>query len=150
VQRGDDWAKTSRVTNSVTGTTGRVTRTDDGAMVSRRGANGAGFVAAGEEGVYAGRDGNVYRRGAEGGWQKYDNGSWSAVERPNGENAAAARARGGSGSAPDGSTIGQLDRDRTARIDGSALARERGSFGSGARAGGSYRPTRARGGGRRR
>ena len=35
VQRGDDWAQTSRVTNRVTGNTTRVTRTDEGAAISR-------------------------------------------------------------------------------------------------------------------
>ena len=58
VQRGDDWANTRRVTNNRTDTTTRVTRTDDGAAVTRRGDDG--FVRANQEGdVYAGRDGNV-------------------------------------------------------------------------------------------
>lgn len=150
VQRGDDWAQTSRVTNNVTGVTSRVTRTDEGAVVGRTGPNGSGFVAAGEEGVYAGRDGNVYRRGDDGGWQKYDNGAWGAAERPSGANAETARERAGSGTAPrEGSTIGQLDRDRAARMDGSARTRDRASIGSGGRTAGSYRPSGARAGGGR-
>ncbi len=51
VQRGDDWAQTNRVTNRATGTTTRVTRTDEGAAVSRNPpGRGGGFVAAGDEG----------------------------------------------------------------------------------------------------
>ena len=71
-QRGDDWAQTNRVTNRATGTTTRVTRTDEGAAVSRnpRGAGNGGFVAAGDDGnVYAGRDGNVYKNDGSG-WQQ--------------------------------------------------------------------------------
>jgi hypothetical protein len=127
VQRGDDWAHTARATNNVTGATTRATRTDDGAAVSRSGPNGSGFVAAGEEGVYAGRDGNVYRRG-EDGWQKYENGSWSAPR--------------------DRSETGQLDRDRAARIEGGQRARAEGGGGSrggGSRAGGGARPRGGRG-----
>ena len=47
VRRGDDWAATSRYTNNITGNTTRVTRTSDGD-------------------VYAGRDGNVYRKDGDG------------------------------------------------------------------------------------
>jgi hypothetical protein len=133
VQRGDDWASTSRVTNNVTGTTARVARTDDGAMVSRCGPNGDGFVAAGGDGVYGGRDGSVYRRADGGGWQKYENGSWGETQRP-AENAGAnARERAGAADAPDRSTIGQLDKDRSARIEGGQRAREGSLRGAGER-----------------
>ena len=37
--------------------------------------------ATGSGDVYAGRDGNVYRKQG-GGWQKYDNGNWGAADRP--------------------------------------------------------------------
>ena len=104
VVRGDDWAQTNRVTNRVTGNTTRVTRTDDGAAVSRRNpGQGGGFVAAVEGGdVYAGRDGNVYRR-EDGTWQKHDNGGWSNVDRPN-----------------NGATVDQLERDRSSRSSGAS------------------------------
>ena len=145
VQRGDDWAQTGRVTSNVTGNTARVTRTDDGAMLSGRGPNGSGFVAAGEEGIYAGRDGNVYKRADGGGWQKYENGQWGAVQRPE---------RNGANGAPadrvDRSTVGQLEHDRSARLEGSQRAHDRGAFrnGGGRAAGGSFRPSggAARGG----
>ena len=58
--------------------------------VGRSGPNGSGFVAAGEEGVYAGRDGSVYRR-ADGGWQKYEDGAWGSTQTPARDGAATAR-----------------------------------------------------------
>ncbi len=137
MRRGDDWAQTSRVTNRATGATTRVTRTDEGAAVSRnpRGPGG-GFVAAGDEGnVYAGRDGNVYKNDGSG-WQKHDNGGWSNAERPTPQ------------------TADQLNRDRAARSTGSQRTSDYGSVKSsgGTRGTGSYRGAGggARGGGRRR
>jgi hypothetical protein len=148
VQRGDDWVHTARATNRATGNTARVTRTDDGAVVSRTGPGGSSFVAAGEEGIYAGRDGNVYRRGEDGGWQKYENGEWGSTQRPGESAVAKGRERAASGGAtPDGSTIGQLEHDRAARAEGAQRARERGAVGAGGGAAGSYRP---RGGSPRR
>jgi hypothetical protein len=147
VQRGDDWARTARVTDNVTGATRRVTRTDDGAMVSGRGPRGSGFVAAGDEGVYAGRDGSVYRRADGGGWQRYENGTWGETQKPGDRPAAEAPARA-AGDAVDGSTLGQLERDRAARRQGAERTRDFGAFRSGERAGraGGARPA----GGRRR
>lgn len=134
VQRGDDWAQTNRVTNRATGNTTRVTRTDEGAAISRRGGpGGSGFVAGSDEGnIYAGRDGNVYKRDG-GSWSKYDNGGWNNVQQPTGERAT------------------QLDRDSTARTQGSQRTRDYSSYerSGGARAG-SYRGGGGRGGGRRR
>jgi hypothetical protein len=132
VQRGDDWAQSARATNNVTGNTARVTRTDDGAAVSRTGPGGSGFVAAGEEGVYAGRDGNVYRRADGGGWQKYEDGSWGATQRPQ-----------------ESSTLGQLERDRSARLDGTQRTRPQSPSGSARANAGSGRPS-GRSGGRGR
>jgi hypothetical protein len=83
VQRGDNWASTKRFTSG-TGTTTRVTRGEEGGMISRRGEGGTGFVGKQGENVYAGRDGNVYRRDQNGNWNKWDNGSWNPV-KPSGE-----------------------------------------------------------------
>lgn len=149
VQRGDDWAQTARYTNRATGTTSRVTRTDEGAMASRRGAGG-GTVAVGSEGnVYAGRDGNVYRR--EGGtWQKHDNGSWNNVDPPE-RTQPTTRSTTRS---MDSSTYGQLERDRSTRAEGSQRTQDYSSYRSGSsRSAGSYRSgggARRGGGGRRR
>jgi hypothetical protein len=138
VQRGDDWAQTNRVTNRATGTTTRVTRTDEGAAVSRRNpGQGGGFVAAGDDGnIYAGRDGNVYKRDG-GEWQKHSNGEWGNVNRPTPTDAA---------------TVGQLDKDRTSRATGQQRTRDySGVSSSGGRGAGSYRGGGGgRGGGGRR
>lgn len=82
VQRGDDWANTKRFTNSA-GNTTRVTRgSEGGGMISRRGPDGRGFVGSNGENVYAGRDGNVYRRDQSGNWSKWENGGWNSTNRP--------------------------------------------------------------------
>jgi hypothetical protein len=157
VQRGDDWASTNRVTNRATGTTTRVTRTDQGAAISRNpaGAGNAGFVAAGEGGnIYAGNDGNVYRRDEGGGWQKYDNGNWGNVDRPEGGTGAATQRAGqGATAGTTSSTYGQLERDRAARTSGTQRTNDYGSVRSNPtpRSYGSYRGGGgARGGGGRR
>ena len=155
VQRGDDWAQTSRVTNRATGNTTRVTRTDEGGMVSHRGGpGGGGFVAAGDEGnVYAGHDGNVYKRQEGGGWQKYDNGGWTNTERPaqgggTGERPTTTDRSATPTQRPTGTT-GQLDRDRAARAEGATRTRDYGSYRGGGGSAGSYRATPSRGGGGR-
>ncbi len=175
VQRGDQWASTSRYTNRATGDTTRVTRTDSGgAAVTHRGPGAdAGAVRTRSGDVYAGRDGNVYRN--EGGsWQKYENGSWSSADRST--TAARDRSAGGTanrsntgtttgpaapagGGRLDASTMDQLNRDSRARSEGSQRTRDysnyRSSSGGGSRSGGSsarsYRPSGgSRGGGGRR
>jgi hypothetical protein len=145
VQRGDDWASTKRFTNSA-GNTTRVTRGDQGGMVSRRGPDGGGFVGSRGENVYAGRDGNVYRRDQSGNWSKWDNGSWNGVNRPEQNGSArdsmlndrarqSERARGeragqssnGAGQVDRG-TMNTLDRDRSARMNGAQRTRDYGSY----------------------
>jgi hypothetical protein len=81
VQRGDDWVNTKRFTDS-SGNTTRVTRGDDGSMISRSGQDGRGFVGTKGDSIYAGRDGNVYRRDGSGNWNKWENGSWNPASRP--------------------------------------------------------------------
>jgi hypothetical protein len=167
VQRGDDWARTARVTSNRTGNTTRVTQgSGGGEAISRRGGPGGGGTVARTGGgdVYAGRDGNVYRKQGDS-WQKYDNGSWGNVDRPSqgpAAQGAANRAGTTAGTRPStgGETIGQLDRDRAARTDGATRTRDAGTYRSGgttSRPTGSYRPSGGgyrgggmRGGGRRR
>jgi hypothetical protein len=153
VQRGDQWASTSRVTNRATGTTTRATRTDSGAgAVTRTGPSGSGGVArTGSGDVYAGRDGNVYRNQG-GSWQKYDNGSWGSADRPaSGTSAAGASSTRSSG------TMDQLNRDSRARAEGTQRTRDYGSYqssGGSRSSASSYRSSGSRGGmrggGRRR
>jgi hypothetical protein len=158
VTRGDQWATTSRVTNNMTGATTRVTRgSEGGAAVTRNGAgvgNNSGVVRTDSGDVYAGRDGNVYKRQGDGSWQQYDNGSgnWQRAQDARGQ--AASRP-----STMDSGTAGQLNRDSAARSEGTQRTQDYGAYGrsSGAtstRGSGSYRPSgggaRAGGGGRRR
>ena len=161
VQRGDQWAATSRVTNNRTGTTTRATRgSEGGGAVTRRGPSGSGFVGqTGSGDIYAGRDGNVYRKQGDS-WQQYDNGSWGGVESTPAqrrEQTATRTPDRTSQSEParraDPATMSQLDRDSAARRDGAqrtTAATTARSGSSGARSG-SYRPAGgARGGGGRR
>jgi hypothetical protein len=162
VQRGDDWATTSRVTNRATGTTTRVTEGSGGGSMVSRNTPGAGGSFAGQSGsgdIYAGRDGNVYKKQGDS-WQKYDNGSWSGVQQPSAEQRQAAQDRAtqaagqardrASASGLDAATAGQLNRDSAARSNGAQRTRDSGSVhsGAGAARAGSYRPSG--GGGRRR
>ena len=57
-----------------------------GGAVSGAGGNTAGAVKTASGDVYAGADGNVYKKTSSG-WQKYDNGSWSAVQPKQGSTA---------------------------------------------------------------
>lgn len=162
VQRGDDWVNTKRVTNNQ-GTTTRVTRTDDGAAVSRRGPGGGGVAVGSGGNVYAGNDGNVYRRGDDG-WQKREGGDWSSVDTPERSGTQTAdRAgtqttsrAGQSGATPqvDRATMDRLERDQTSRDSGRNRTSDYGNYkrgGSSRGSAGSYRSGgRARGGGRRR
>jgi hypothetical protein len=166
VQRGDDWARSSRVTNNVTGNTTRVTQgSGGGGAVTRTGSGGSGGVArTGSGDVYAGRDGNVYKNDG-GSWQKYENGEWGSVQAPEGASDKAAQARERAGQAGAGttaattrsvdpSTYGQLERDRSSRTTGNTRTNDFGNYKSGSsatsgRSAGTYRP-RSGGGGRRR
>ncbi|HSE97212.1 MAG TPA: hypothetical protein VLD57_03005, partial [Blastocatellia bacterium] len=113
VQRGDDWAQTRRFTNRE-GTTTRVTRTDEGAMIRRKGEEGSGFIGKGQDNVYAGRDGNVYRRDDSGNWSKWENGGWNQVQRPDHVSPVTRDNK-----KMDQSTYKQLERDRASRSEGS-------------------------------
>jgi hypothetical protein len=134
VQRGDQWARTAHVTNRATGTTTRV-------------AQGSGGN------VFAGHDGSVYRN-QNGSWQKYESGGWNNVQRPTGTSGTlGADARQNSGDRLSPATRDQLNRDFSARREGSQRTSDLGSIRNG---GGSYLPSGGgfrgggfRGGGRR-
>lgn len=163
VQRGDDWVNTKRFTSSA-GNTTRITRTDQGGMITRRGQDGRGFIGSNGENVYAGRDGNVYRRDQNGNWSKWDNGNWNSASRPEQNNSVrdgmlndrgrqqerqnrrenATGERAGDRAAPrnqmDPSTMRNLERDRAARREGTQRSRDYGSYSrSRSSSAGSYR-----------
>jgi hypothetical protein len=149
VRRGDDWAATARVTRRETGTTSRVTQgSGGGTAVTRRGDSGRSTIArSGEGDIYAGRDGNVYRNDGDG-WQRYQNGDWSNVERTTaGSRELADRTT---------DTRANLEQDRERRAESAQRTRDLSSVRSGSSRSGSYRPSGgsrgvgSRGGGGRR
>jgi hypothetical protein len=157
VQRGDDWARTSRYTSNITGNTTRVTRgSEGGAAITRNQpgvGNGGGVVRTGDGDVYAGRDGNVYRKQGDS-WQKYDNGSWNNTPSATPQQRQGTQDRATQNSGWDSSTSNQVNRDSAARSDGAQRTRDSStmrSSGTTQSRGGSYRPSGGmRGGGGRR
>ena len=114
VRRGDDWIRTSHMSGDQGGY--RRYRTSEG---------GSGFIGAGDSGLYAGRDGNVYRNSGSG-WQKYGgDGGWSNVQRPNvGDAGRTPGTRDLSGlQGIDPGTYNQLSRDQVGRNRGATRAR---------------------------
>jgi hypothetical protein len=149
VQRGDQWASTSRVTNNRTGATTRATQTSGGgAAVTRNGpgaGNNSGIARTASGDIYAGHDGNVYRNQG-GSWQKYGDGSWGSVDKPQ----TTTRDRSSQTGPPAPSaTRDQLNRDSAARADGAQRSRDYGSYQRSGGNGSSYRSSGNRGGGSR-
>jgi hypothetical protein len=172
VRRGDDWAQSAHVQNYRKGTTTTGVRNDDGAgAVTRTDRSGNRSTVARTEGgdIYAGRDGNVYRRTDGGGWEQSNgSGGWNPVE---GDGQAAQQARDRAAQTRDrtsgASTAGtnrsewgsstqgrQLEGDRSARTSGNQRTTDRSGYHSGGATragGGSYRGGGGmRGGGGRR
>ena len=70
-----------------------------GAGVSGAGGNSAGAVKTAGGDVYAGADGNVYKKTPDG-WQKYNNGSWTPVQSPKGGASGQSTASGNAAQRP--------------------------------------------------
>jgi hypothetical protein len=162
VGRGDQWARTASYSDS-RGTIGGIQTSGGGKAIAARGSEGQGFVARSSAGdIYAGRDGNVYKRTQSGSWYKNSGGSWESVARATPQRAttgssasreqirSAAQTRSGS-PASSSQAIQGLDRDAAARNLGnyntrqSTSSRQMSSY-SGARSSGYA----SRGGRRRR
>src|SRR6516225_8938271 len=82
VNNGSNWAEAQHYSNA-NGTTGSFQTSKGSAGAGFSGANGnSGFVAkdANNNNVYAGADGNVYKKDSNGNWSKWDNGSWTPVD----------------------------------------------------------------------
>ena len=82
INNGDNWAEAQHNSNA-NGTTGSFQTSKGSAGAGFSGANGnSGFVAkdANNNNVYAGADGNVYKKDSNGNWSKWDNGSWTPVD----------------------------------------------------------------------
>ena len=155
VQRGDDWAATARTTNNATGVTKRSTQTSGGGESYRR-TGPAGSTTVGKTGsgdVYAGHDGNVYRKQGDS-WQQYGDGGWNSADRPT-PNRGTSSTASPRPSTLDAETSGQLNRDSAARAEGAQRTRDASAARSGGSSrSGSYRPSgggaRSGGGGGRR
>lgn len=114
---------------------------------------GPGRTTVGQSGsgdLYAGHNGNAYKK-TEDGWQHHDDGGWQPVDTPEREQGGHARAQAqqhgmGERQTSGGRDVSQLDRDRSARQRGTQQFQQR----SGSHQRGSYQGGRRRGGGRRR
>jgi hypothetical protein len=110
-----------------------------GASVSGQGA-GRTTVGQTESGdVYAGHDGNVYKK-SDDGWQSYDNGSWSSVQKPAAASGSTAARGSTTGAASATHDFSQLERDFSSRQRGTQQFEQR--SGAGQRGSGGSRRTR--------
>jgi hypothetical protein len=149
VQRGGTTTAT-RHASTATGSVGTARSSTGAAAAVGSGARGSGGVARSASGdLYAGRDGNVYRRSG-GTWQRYDNGGWSntatqpraqaresAGER--GLSSAAAPSRATARPAAQSASLSQnLNRDFQDRQRGAAQTQRFSSFSSGSSGRGSF------------
>jgi hypothetical protein len=114
VGRGNQWARTGSYSDS-RGTVAGIKTSSGGSAIAARGSQSQGFAARSATGdVYAGRDGNVYKRDQSNGqWYKNNGGSWENVNRPN----AGAQRTGTAGSA-NAQAIQGLNHDAAARSRG--------------------------------
>jgi hypothetical protein len=150
VARGDQWASTQRTTNNATGVTTRTTQSSAGssARVTGPGGSTAAVGKSNSGDLYAGHDGNVYKKDASGGYQKYENGSWSSVQQPTQAQKQQAQSQASSRAAAAGAnsaTMSQVQSDAAARTQGAQRTNTYSRGGGGS----SYRPSGG-GGGRRR
>jgi len=103
---------------------------------------------AGSNNVYAGRDGNVYRREEGGNWQQHQKGSgWSDVQRPEPRPSAGQLP---AGDRPSRESVQSLDRQHQSRDVGAQRAQQARSGAGGFQGGGGMRGGGGRGGGGRR
>jgi hypothetical protein len=80
--RGDQWAQTAYRSNPG-GTIAGGRTSEGGAAVGGVGYGGAGFVGRDKNNnMYAGKDGNIYKKDPGGNWQKYGSAGWSSIPPP--------------------------------------------------------------------
>jgi hypothetical protein len=142
VQRGDNWAQTAHVDNYRKGTSTSGIRTSEGGgAISREGRGGNQTTVGRTQGgdVYAGRDGNVYRK-TDGGWEASNgSGGWNPVDSPDrptqntartGDRTTGAGANRPTTTAPTSNrpTTSQLERDSAARSSGNTRTTNRSTW----------------------
>ena len=131
VARNGEWARTASYSNA-DGTVGGIRTSQGGGAIVGSGESGRGGIArTGNDDLYVGRDGTVYRR-QDGDWQVNDGGGWGDVERSGDARARAETAgldratvqqragdRGGFDRNVSRDNLNrQLNRDARARMDG--------------------------------
>jgi hypothetical protein len=80
VTRGDEWAASGHVSGAA-GSAGWVDTSTGRSAVGAQGAGGGTAVKTSSGDVYAGKDGNVYRKPEDGDWQHWNGGGWQNAER---------------------------------------------------------------------
>ncbi len=79
VRRGDNFAQAGHIATRNGGAAAY--RGPNSAGAFRWNDQGRGGIVKGQDHLYAGHDGNVYRHDKGGGWDKWENGSWNSVDR---------------------------------------------------------------------
>jgi hypothetical protein len=81
VQRDDNWARAGHYSDS-RGTVAGFETSEGARGIGATDGDSRGFVGQGaDDSLYAGKDGNVYRRDDDG-WSKYEDGDWQQVDGP--------------------------------------------------------------------
>jgi hypothetical protein len=124
VNNGNNWAEAQHGSNA-NGSAGSFRTSGGSAGAGFSGAGGnSGFVAkdANNNNVYAGADGNVYKKDSSGNWSKYDNGSWTpvdpstgAAQTKNSQNLGSSKASANAPSTAAGSATGSNKPDPSQR-----------------------------------
>jgi hypothetical protein len=116
VSRGDSWMQAGHVTTAA-GVTHGWAENSSGQTTKGVHAGDSTLAATSSGDVYAGHDGNAYRRTSDGTWQSYDRGSgWSDTPRQ-----------------PDGGASAGSARDNQASLNRDAFSRNLGQFNQGQR-----------------
>ena len=96
VSRGDDWVRAGHVATEEGGVA-RWKGSEGGGKIKWEDGEASGVARHGDN-LYAGKDGNVYRRD-EDGWAKYDDGDWESVDKPERQTPSSQSASGKQGEA---------------------------------------------------
>jgi hypothetical protein len=137
--QGNDWARGGYYSNARGTVAAGETSRGGKAVGAQSAATGErGFVGTKGGDMYAGRDGDVYRRN-ENGWQKYGDGGWNSVSAPErtGEARQSASRENVKSSTTSSDTMQGLQNDAKSRDRGQQTSRQasQGSRGGGGRAG---------------
>jgi len=119
VGRGDNWAQTAHYSGQNAGAMGYTTSNGNSGAVGYKGDD-----------LYAGHDGNVYKK-TDDGWNKYQNGSWNQVQKPQTPTQMPSSFQGANRD-----NLSQLNHDNFSRAEGAQRSAGFQSFQGRARGGG--------------